>query len=73
MNHFLFAALYLMAVSVTAGFWGQFFIRKLVAVLKRASIIVFILSAVIFTSALTMGKVMKNIFLVVLCVLGDVA
>lgn len=62
-----------MAVSVTAGFWGQFFIRKLVAVLKRASIIVFILSAVIFTSALTMGKVMKNIFLVVLCVLGDVA
>ncbi|CAH1452101.1 unnamed protein product [Lactuca virosa] len=50
-------ALYLMAVSITAGFWGQFFIRKLVAVLKRASIIVFILSAVIFTSALTMGVI----------------
>ncbi|CAK9155381.1 unnamed protein product [Ilex paraguariensis] len=50
-------ALYLMAVSVLAGFWGQLFIRKLVAILKRASIIVFILSAVIFASALTMGVI----------------
>ncbi|KAI3989795.1 hypothetical protein MKX01_040765 [Papaver californicum] len=48
-------ALFLIAVSIAAGFWGQFFVRKLVAVLKRASIIVFILSAVIFTSALIMG------------------
>ncbi|XP_068648300.1 sulfite exporter TauE/SafE family protein 4-like [Aristolochia californica] len=48
-------ALYLISVSALAGFWGQFFVRKLVAVLKRASIIIFILSAVIFTSALTMG------------------
>ncbi|OVA19460.1 Transmembrane protein TauE like [Macleaya cordata] len=50
-------ALYLIAVSVAAGFWGQCFIRKLIAVLKRASLIVFILSAVIFASALTMGVV----------------
>ncbi|KAK1257277.1 hypothetical protein QJS04_geneDACA018554 [Acorus gramineus] len=50
-------ALYLMAVSVIAGFWGQFFVRKLVAFLRRASIIVFILSAVIFVSALIMGIV----------------
>ncbi|XP_071709717.1 sulfite exporter TauE/SafE family protein 4-like [Rutidosis leptorrhynchoides] len=50
-------ALYLMAVSVMAGFWGQFFIRRLVAFLKRASLIVFILSAVIFASALTMGVI----------------
>ncbi|KAK2998660.1 hypothetical protein RJ639_023535 [Escallonia herrerae] len=49
-------ALYLMFVSVMAGFWGQFFIRKLIAILRRASIIIFILSAVIFASALTMGK-----------------
>ncbi|XP_068653068.1 sulfite exporter TauE/SafE family protein 4-like [Aristolochia californica] len=48
-------ALYLISVSALAGFWGQFFVRKLVAVLKRASIIIFILSAVIFASALTMG------------------
>lgn len=50
-------ALFLIAVSVAAGFWGQFFVRKLVLVLKRASVIVFILSAVIFASALTMGVV----------------
>ncbi|CAL5207335.1 unnamed protein product [Lathyrus oleraceus] len=50
-------ALYLVAVSVLAGFWGQFFVRKLVTFLGRASLIVFILSAVIFASALTMGIV----------------
>ncbi|KAK4343096.1 hypothetical protein RND71_038912 [Anisodus tanguticus] len=33
-------ALYLMSVSILAGFWGQCFIRKLIAILKRASIIV---------------------------------
>ncbi|KAK9158758.1 hypothetical protein Scep_005332 [Stephania cephalantha] len=48
-------ALYLISVSVIAGFWGQFFVRKLVTFFGRASIIVFILSAVIFASALTMG------------------
>ncbi|KAK9733414.1 hypothetical protein RND81_04G066800 [Saponaria officinalis] len=50
-------ALYLMSISLLAGFWGQYFARKLVAFLKRASIIVFILSAVIFASALTMGVI----------------
>ncbi|KAF2307511.1 hypothetical protein GH714_029318 [Hevea brasiliensis] len=50
-------ALYLMAVSVLAGFWGQFFVRKLITILRRASLIVFILSGVIFASALTMGVV----------------
>ncbi|GAB2235827.1 hypothetical protein Droror1_Dr00026268 [Drosera rotundifolia] len=50
-------ALYLMAVSMLAGFWGQLFVRKLVTSLKRASLIVFILSAVIFASAITMGVV----------------
>lgn len=50
-------ALYLIFISILAGFWGQLFIRKLIAVLKRASLIVFILSAVIFASALTMGVV----------------
>jgi uncharacterized membrane protein YfcA len=50
-------ALYLMSVSILAGFWGQYFLRKLVTLLGRASIIVFILSAVIFVSALTMGAV----------------
>uniref|UniRef100_A0A803MZS1 Sulfite exporter TauE/SafE family protein n=1 Tax=Chenopodium quinoa TaxID=63459 RepID=A0A803MZS1_CHEQI len=50
-------ALYLMSVSLMAGFWGQYFVRKLVAFLKRASLIVFILSGVIFASALTMGVI----------------
>lgn len=50
-------ALYLISVSILAGFWGQYFIRKLVTILGRASIIVFILSGVIFISALTMGAV----------------
>ncbi|CAA0830365.1 Sulfite exporter TauE/SafE family protein [Striga hermonthica] len=50
-------ALYLMAVSILAGFWGQFFIRKMITILKRASLIVFVLSGVIFASALTMGVV----------------
>ena len=50
------AALYLTSVSILAGFWGQFFVRRIVAFLGRASLIVFILSGVIFASALTMGK-----------------
>ncbi|KAL7096720.1 hypothetical protein ACP275_10G097200 [Erythranthe tilingii] len=50
-------ALYLMAVSILAGFWGQYFIRKLITILRRGSLIVFILSGVIFASALTMGVV----------------
>ncbi|CAI0408169.1 unnamed protein product [Linum tenue] len=50
-------ALYLMGVSILAGFWGQYFVRKIVAFLGRGSIIVFILSGVIFASALTMGVI----------------
>ncbi|XP_062117466.1 sulfite exporter TauE/SafE family protein 4 [Humulus lupulus] len=50
-------ALYLTGVSVMAGFWGQYFVRKLITVLGRASIIVFILSGVIIASALTMGVI----------------
>ncbi|XP_024983956.1 sulfite exporter TauE/SafE family protein 4-like [Cynara cardunculus var. scolymus] len=50
-------ALYLMSVSILAGFWGQFIVRRIITFLKRASLIVFILSAVIFASALTMGVI----------------
>ncbi|GAU15995.1 hypothetical protein TSUD_338660 [Trifolium subterraneum] len=50
-------ALYLFTVSVMAGFVGQLFVRKLLRILGRASIIVFILSGVIFASALTMGVI----------------
>ncbi|KAG4152175.1 hypothetical protein ERO13_D04G106100v2 [Gossypium hirsutum] len=50
-------ALYLMGVSILAGFWGQYLVRKIILILRRASIIVFILSGVIFASALTMGVI----------------
>ncbi|XP_031488902.1 sulfite exporter TauE/SafE family protein 4-like isoform X2 [Nymphaea colorata] len=50
-------ALYLTGVSIIAGFFGQYFVRKLVTILGRASIIIFILSSVIFLSALVMGIV----------------
>ncbi|XP_015898554.3 sulfite exporter TauE/SafE family protein 4 [Ziziphus jujuba] len=50
-------ALYLTLISVLAGFWGQYLVRKLIAIFRRASIIVFILSGVIFASALTMGVI----------------
>ncbi|KAJ8899940.1 hypothetical protein K2173_019645 [Erythroxylum novogranatense] len=50
-------ALYLMSVSFLAGFWGQFLVRKIITLLGRASLIVFILAGVIFVSAITMGVV----------------
>ncbi|GMJ02941.1 hypothetical protein like AT2G36630 [Hibiscus trionum] len=50
-------ALYLMGVSILAGFWGQYIVRKVISILKRASLIVFILSGVIFASAVTMGVI----------------
>ncbi|KAE8098440.1 hypothetical protein FH972_016505 [Carpinus fangiana] len=50
-------AVYLTLVSVCAGFWGQFLIRRMITILRRASLIVFILSGVIFASALTMGVI----------------
>ncbi|KAB2630999.1 hypothetical protein D8674_008518 [Pyrus ussuriensis x Pyrus communis] len=53
-------AIYLTSVSILAGFWGQFLVRRVVTILKRASIIVFILSSVIFASAITMGKNMHS-------------
>ncbi|KAI3473950.1 hypothetical protein Pfo_028524 [Paulownia fortunei] len=54
-------ALYLMAVSILAGFWGQCLIRKLITILRRASLIVFILSGVIFASVIGIEKSIKMI------------
>ncbi|KAJ3697639.1 hypothetical protein LUZ61_001344 [Rhynchospora tenuis] len=64
-------ALYLISVSVLAGFWGQYFVRKLVKFLGRESIIVFILSSVIFASAVTMGItfIIFNIYILVITIL----
>jgi len=44
------------AVSTLAAFVGQVLVKKLVALLGRASLIIFILSGTIFVSALSLGK-----------------
>eukprot|EP01018_Ginkgo_biloba_P030269 Gb_05099 [translate_table: standard] len=55
-------ALYLIFVSVLAGFWGQYVVRRLVLLLGRTSLIIFILSGVIFASALTMDARKEGIY-----------
>ncbi|KAB2608533.1 hypothetical protein D8674_011701 [Pyrus ussuriensis x Pyrus communis] len=50
-------AIYLTSMSILVGFWGQLLVRRVAAILKRASIIVFILFGVIFASAITMGVI----------------
>ncbi|KAG6538909.1 hypothetical protein ZIOFF_004061 [Zingiber officinale] len=51
------AALYLVAVSLVAAFVGQHIVRKIIEILGRASIIIFILSFTIFVSAISLGGV----------------
>uniref|UniRef100_A0A6N2N2I5 Uncharacterized protein n=1 Tax=Salix viminalis TaxID=40686 RepID=A0A6N2N2I5_SALVM len=48
-------ALYFVAVATVAAFVGQFVVRKLINLLGRASLIIFILSFTIFVSAITLG------------------
>ncbi|MED6124444.1 hypothetical protein PIB30_058957 [Stylosanthes scabra] len=48
-------ALYFVAVATVAALIGQHIVRKLIAVLGRASLIIFILSLTIFVSALSLG------------------
>lgn len=50
-------ALYLFAVAAFAALVGQYIIRRLIAVLGRASIIIFVLSFTIFISAIAFGGV----------------
>ncbi|KAF2323413.1 hypothetical protein GH714_035351 [Hevea brasiliensis] len=50
-------ALYFFAVSIVAAFIGQHVVRKLISILGRASIIIFILASTIFVSALLLGGV----------------
>ncbi|KOM44522.1 hypothetical protein LR48_Vigan05g212700 [Vigna angularis] len=48
--------LYFVAVSTLAAFVGQVLVKRLVTLLGRASLIIFILSGTIFVSALSLGK-----------------
>ncbi|XP_031487415.1 sulfite exporter TauE/SafE family protein 3-like isoform X2 [Nymphaea colorata] len=50
-------ALYFIAVATAAAFVGQHVVRKLIIVLGRASIIIFILASTIFVSAISLGGV----------------
>ncbi|XP_058005890.1 sulfite exporter TauE/SafE family protein 3 isoform X7 [Hevea brasiliensis] len=50
-------ALYFFAVAIVAAFVGQHVVRKLISILGRASLIIFILAFTIFVSALLLGGV----------------
>ncbi|KAI4387017.1 hypothetical protein MLD38_004884 [Melastoma candidum] len=50
-------ALYLVAVSTVAAFVGQYVVRRVIAILGRASLIIFILALTIFISAISLGGV----------------
>ncbi|OIT20267.1 PREDICTED: uncharacterized protein LOC109220409 [Nicotiana attenuata] len=50
-------ALYFVAVATVAAFVGQHVVRRLIVVLGRASLIIFILAFTIFVSAISLGGV----------------
>lgn len=50
-------ALYFVAVATVAALVGQYVVKKLIAVLGRASLIIFILAFTIFVSAISLGGV----------------
>ncbi|XP_030525570.1 sulfite exporter TauE/SafE family protein 3-like [Rhodamnia argentea] len=50
-------ALYFMAVATIAAFTGQHVVRRIIAILGRASLIIFILAFTIFVSAISLGGV----------------
>ncbi|KAG2722926.1 hypothetical protein I3843_02G127200 [Carya illinoinensis] len=50
-------ALYFIAVSTIAAVIGQYVVRRVIAILGRASLIIFILATTIFVSAISLGGV----------------
>ena len=50
------AALYFVAVATVAAFIGQHVVRRLIIILGRASLIIFILAFTIFVSAISLGE-----------------
>ncbi|KAG7997826.1 hypothetical protein I3843_01G228800 [Carya illinoinensis] len=50
-------ALYFIAVASVAALVGQYVVRKAIAILGRASLIIFILASTIFVSAISLGGV----------------
>ncbi|KAG8375544.1 hypothetical protein BUALT_Bualt10G0110800 [Buddleja alternifolia] len=56
-EYYLLKPLYFVAVATVAAFVGQHVVRKLIIVMGRASIIIFILASTIFISAISLGGV----------------
>jgi len=52
----VFAALYFVVVSTFAALVGQYLVRKIVIILGRASLIIFILAFTIYVSAISLGE-----------------
>ncbi|GMH14262.1 hypothetical protein Nepgr_016103 [Nepenthes gracilis] len=50
-------SLYFVAVATVSAFVGQYVVRKLIAIIGRVSLIIFILSFMIFVSAISLGGV----------------
>lgn len=50
------AALYFVAVATVAALAGQYVVRKIISIVGRASVIIFVLAFTIFVSALSLGK-----------------
>ncbi|WCJ40772.1 Sulfite exporter TauE/SafE family protein [Euphorbia peplus] len=58
LNHFPIPyALYFLAVSIAAVFIGQNVVRKIISMVGRASIIIFVLSSAIFVSTISLGGI----------------
>jgi len=58
------AALYLVGVATAASLVGQHLVRKVVAILGRASVIIFILTFTLCVSAFLLGKCKMVLFAV---------
>jgi hypothetical protein len=59
---FFAAAAYFVLVATIAAFAGQHVIRRIIAILGRASIIIFILALTIFVSAISLGAQISSSF-----------
>ncbi|KAG6514923.1 hypothetical protein ZIOFF_025298 [Zingiber officinale] len=55
LNYENFAATYFVLVATVAGFAGQHVVSRLILLIGRASLIIFILASMIFISAITLG------------------
>lgn len=58
------AALYFVVVATIAAFVGQHVVRKLIILLGRASLIIFILAVTILISAILLGELLVSYHLV---------